>query len=105
MNCCTRGKVRRDNRGMTLVELMVSVGLGGLVLGSLMMIFCFGMRSFAGLGEYASLTGQSRLALDRMSREIRSATRVLSTNTNLPIKTLALTNAIDGTWTTYTWDS
>ncbi|HWQ91971.1 MAG TPA: prepilin-type N-terminal cleavage/methylation domain-containing protein [Clostridia bacterium] len=93
------------HRGMTLVEVMVAVGLSSLVLAVLMALFVSSLANFTGLGNYAELTGQSRLSLDRMSREIRESTQVLACNTNLPVKSLTLTNAHIGKTITYTWDS
>ncbi len=91
--------------GMTLIELVVAAGLGSMVLSVAGMLFLFGLRSFAGLGNYAVLSGQSRMSLDLMSRGMREATQVLNANPNLPIKSLTLTNALRGTAVTYTWDS
>ena len=91
--------------GMTLVELMMAVAAGSLLLAGMAMLLVSGLFNFAGLGNYASLTGQSRLALDRMSLELREATGVVSCNTNLPVRSLVLTNAVEGTRITYTWDS
>ncbi len=90
---------------MTLVEVMIGVGLSSLVLGVVAMLYTSSIVNFAGLGNYAELTGQSRLSLDRMSREIREAAEVVSLQTNLPIKTLTLTNAMQAALITYTWDS
>jgi hypothetical protein len=70
-----------------------------------MTLFLFGLRSFAGLGNYAALSAQSRLALDLISQEIREATMVIGANTNLPVKSLTLTNGVEGTLTTFQWDS
>lgn len=91
--------------GMTLVEVLVACGLGLMVLTIALTLFAFGIRSFAGLGNYAVLSGQSRLSMDLMSREMRKATQVTGANMHLPIKWLALTNAIDGTTNLFTWDS
>ena len=92
-------------RGMTLIELMIGLGLGSLVLGVVATLYMTSIVNFAGLSNYAQLTGQSRLSLDRISRDVREATQIVSCNTNLPVKTLTLTNAIEGIGTTYTWDS
>ncbi len=90
-------------RGFTLVETMVALGLATLVLAYVMVVFVSGVTNFTGLGNYASLTGQSRLALDLMSRDIREATQIVGYQTS-PTKTLTLTNAFEGTAVTYTWD-
>ncbi len=94
-----------SQRGMTLPELMVAVGIGSLVLAGVATLFIYGLTSFASLGNYTGLTSQSRLAVDLMSRDIRSATGLVSSQPNLPVKQLTLTNAFDGTTVTYAWDS
>ena len=93
--------------GLALAELLVALGLASVVLTVLMMLFLFGLRSFASLGNYASLSGQSRLAMDRMSREIRQASAVVDANTNLPVKWLVLsdTTTIPPAIIRYAWDS
>jgi hypothetical protein len=98
-------KEARSLSAMTLVELMVGIGLAGLLLLVVVTLFLFGLRSFAGLGNYASLSGQSRMGLDRMSQELREAGAVLAANTNLPVRSLTLSNAVDRTIVTFTWDS
>jgi prepilin-type N-terminal cleavage/methylation domain-containing protein len=97
--------VSNSSSGMTLTELLVALGIGGLVTTVVLTLFLFGLRSFAGLGNYAMLSGQSRLALDRISQEVRAATKVLVADTNLPVRSLILTNSVDATSTTFTWDS
>src|SRR5438093_9506592 len=97
--------VARQSSGFTLVELLITVGLGSLVLSALAMLFISSLRSFAGLGNYAQLTGQSRHSLDQMSRDIREATQVVAAQTNLPVPWLQLSNAFDGKMVTFTWDS
>jgi hypothetical protein len=92
---------------MTLTEMMVALGLGSMIVTVVVVLFLFGLRSFAGLGNYASLSGQSRLALDRMSQEIREAAQVIAANTNLPVKFLTVSNNVESppVIVTYTWDS
>jgi Tfp pilus assembly protein PilW len=90
---------------MSLMEMLVAIGLCGIVLTIIGTLFVLGFRSFTGLGNYAMLSGQSRLALDLISEEVRAATEVVAANTNLPVRSLTLTNAVDATTTTFTWDS
>ncbi len=91
--------------GMTLAEMMVGMGVGALMLTVVAQLYIYGLRSFTSLGNYADLDGRSRMALDTMSREIREASAVLSLQTNAPLTTLTLTNAMKGTLLKYTWDS
>jgi hypothetical protein len=104
---CHLSSSPRSLRAMSLVELLFAVGLGALLLGITAVLFLFGLRSFAALGNYASLTGQSHLALDRISREIQEASQVIEAQTNLPVKWLTLSNAMANPPVVikYTWDS
>ncbi len=90
---------------MTLVELLVAAGVGSVVLAMTVFLFMIGIRSIAGLGNYSTLSAQSRLALDTMSREIREATQITAATTNLPIRSLVLTNAFQNKTITFSWDS
>lgn len=90
---------------MSLVELMVAVAAGSLVLTSTVAIFVYGLFSFAGMGNYAILSGQSRKSLDQMSREVREATQVVAYQQTATTKSLSVTNAYTSTLVTYAWDS
>ncbi len=92
-------------RGMTLVETMVAAGLGALVLAYVMSMFISSLANFAGLGNYAMLTGQSRMTLDSLSRDFREATQILSYTNTATAKSLTLTNSFEGWSSTYSWDS
>src|SRR5215204_7591260 len=91
---------------MSLVELMVAISLSGIVLTVIMMLYVFGLRSFAAMGNYGELNNQSRLALDEMSREIRQATQVLAVQASGDTRwiMLANTNATPALTNKYTWD-
>ncbi len=84
---------------------MVAVAVGSMVLTSAVVLFIYGIFSFAGMGNYAILTGQSRKSLDLMSRELREATQVLSVQQTGDIKSLTVTNSYSAACTTYAWDS
>jgi Tfp pilus assembly protein PilW len=91
---------------MTVVEMMVASTLGVIVLLVVYVLTVFGFRSFAALGNYAELDGNSRAALDRMGREIRQATHVTSAQTNGIVKWLTVVNrdlspAVTNTFTWY----
>lgn len=95
----------RGRSGMTLVELMVAVAVGSMVLAGMATLFVSSLRNFAGLGNYAELTGQSRLSLDKISREIREASAVVSAQASLPVRSVTLTNKMEGKLVTISWDS
>jgi Tfp pilus assembly protein PilW len=74
---------------MTLPETLVGVGVGSLVLTSMMMIFMTSNRSFVALGNYVSLDQASRNAVEQMTRDIRNAQNLTSFNTNQLVFTLS----------------
>ena len=67
---------------MTLVELMIGLGIGSLVLMSIMMILITSHRSFVALGNYSSMEQLSRNAVDQMTRDIRKVKNLISFSTN-----------------------
>ncbi len=71
-------KFRRSRRtlGMTLVEMMIAVGIGGIVMAALASLSFYTARSMAAMSNYADLDRQSRNALDQMTLKIRSADRL-----------------------------
>ncbi len=95
----------RTGKGMSLVEVMVAVAIGSLVLTSVMVVFIYCLFSFAGMGNYAILTGQSRKSLDQMSRELRESTQVVAVYESVSTKRLTVTNRFLGSAITYTWDA
>jgi len=88
-------------KATTLVEMMVAVAVGCLLLAALATLYVFSMRSFAAMANYSDLNNKSRYASDIISRDIRSALKVVSaTSTKLEL------NEPDDTTgnTTYTYD-
>jgi prepilin-type N-terminal cleavage/methylation domain-containing protein len=67
----------KKRKGFTLVELLVSLGIGGLALAALAALTFYTGRSFAALANYVDLDSYSRNALDQMSKEIRQTSRLL----------------------------
>jgi len=68
--------------GETLVGILFATGIGSLVLLSLAAIYMFSARSFTEMANYMDLDGQSRLAMDLASRDIRRADRLSAYATN-----------------------
>lgn len=100
-----RGTVtsRRRVSGLSLTELLVATGMGLVVLMVLGVLGMHALRSFVAMGNYASLDARSRLALDKMSRDIRQATEVTIFEPDGPVRRLKLTNALAGGSLEYTW--
>lgn len=92
-------------RGYTVVELLVALGLGGVLLMVVAALAVYGARSFVALGNYADLDARSRQALDVISREFRHATAVVAVQTNLPTKYITLTNVNSGASVRLAFDS
>ena len=107
MKCHTIRTAARKHtaRGMTLVEVMVSVALGSVLLAMASSLWLFGSRSFVAMSNYSDLGTRSRTALDLMSREIRQATRVIGFENTGTAKWLAVTNDALGTTVIYTWNA
>src|SRR5258708_4717205 len=100
-----RRATSRHISGMTIVEMLVAVGLSGMVLGGIMTLFTVSLKNFSGMSNYASLTSQSRQSMDSMSKDIRQATQVISYTNPPAAKSLTLSNAFVGITEVYTWDS
>ncbi len=66
-------KLRMKNRGFTLVELLVAMGLGLVVLGTVLKVFVSQNRTNAAQQEVAYAQQNVRAAMDLMAREIRNA--------------------------------
>lgn len=91
-------------RGIALAEMMLSLGIGGLLLSAVAAQMFHTGRSFAAVANYVDLDNSSRSALDKMSSEIRQANRLTSfSTTQLQFETVdAMTGATNAL--TYTYD-
>lgn len=63
---------------MSLIELMVSLGVGSVIMAALAALTFYTGRSFSSMANYVDLDNYSRTALDTMSREIRQTRRLIS---------------------------
>jgi type II secretory pathway pseudopilin PulG len=64
--------------GVTLVELMVGMGIAGLVMLIIAPLSLYSGRSFAEIANYSDLNCRSINALDRLTKEIRQSSGLLS---------------------------
>jgi len=87
--------------GFTLTEMMVSVGIGVMVLLMMAVVFMTCNRSFAAMGNYINMDRVSRNALDKMTRDIRQAYDLTSFNKN---KIVFKGDAAGATNLTYAYD-
>jgi prepilin-type N-terminal cleavage/methylation domain-containing protein len=65
-------------QAFTLVEMLVSMGLGSILLAMVASMTLFCGRSIAAMANYSELETQSRSALDLMTSEIRQTTSLSS---------------------------
>jgi Tfp pilus assembly protein PilW len=97
--------VRGKNRAaFTLVEMIVSIAVGVIVIGSIVVMGIISAQNFAATSNYVQMNEQSRNAVDNISREVRNASALLDFSTNNP-QYLLLTNANAATATTITFDT
>jgi hypothetical protein len=73
--------------GFTLVEIMMASGLGAMALVVILLLSLYSSRSFAAIANYVDMDERSQLTLDKMSREIRQAHRLVAfTPTSITIE-------------------
>src|SRR3989442_9620828 len=117
MDCTITSITRKRHKvgcaGFTLVELLIAIGISGLIFVAVGMMIFFSGRSYAALANYVDLDNRSRSALDVMSKEIRQVEGVTGSGTATlpPPSGQVVTNRIvlsgkesDGTAYTLTYD-
>jgi Tfp pilus assembly protein PilW len=105
MDCTITITKKARARGIALIEMMMSVGVGGLVLSAVATEMFHTGRSFAALANYVDLDNSGRSALDKMSTEIRQANRLTSYSpTQLQFETVDATTGATNTLT-YAYNS
>ena len=67
---------------MSLAEFVIATGLMTTLMGMLAVEYVYFTRSFARLQNYMYMSGKSRYAMDRMSKEIRQADSIAAYATN-----------------------
>ena len=92
-------------RGLTLVEMLIATGIGAIMIGIMLALVSYAERSFAVTSSNVDLESKGRFALDKLGRELRQATAVISCDTNLPYKWFTVTNAVEGFALTLSWDA
>lgn len=97
---CNNTSSKRRRAGVTLVETMVAMTVGVLAYMMVNAFTIFSARSFAAMGNYASLEQKSSYALDRMSKDIRQTTQLLEYTPY----TLVFTNDKIGSSVTYIYN-
>lgn len=90
---------RNSRSGFTLIEMVTAIGVGVIVIAAIVTLAIISAQNFAATANYVRMDDQSRNALDRISREVRNATRLIGFSTNNP-QYLTLTNEAMGIGTT-----
>lgn len=62
---------RARERGSTLIELIITIIVVGVIAGIVGAVMLQGVRAFMAQDTKASITSQGRLAIERMARDIR----------------------------------
>ena len=84
MDCravCSISK-RRYVLGVSLVEYLIGIAVGGLVLAVVLSLSLYSMRSFADLANYVELNAGNITALDYLTRDARQAAGLIDFATN-----------------------
>jgi type II secretory pathway pseudopilin PulG len=71
--------LRRGERGLTLVELLVAASMGLVVVGGAVTIFVSGIRSEPRTASKVVAIQEARVAMDRITRELRQGLDVVPT--------------------------
>lgn len=96
--------IRSSRRAFTLVELIVSTGLLGMVMVSMVSTFIVFASGSSGVAAYTQMSRQSRKALEYFARDIRSAGDVTSASQYDLIIDVPQDDYYDGGTVQYTFD-
>ena len=98
MNCqritCALGT---KSAGFTLIEIVITIVLLSIISGIAAMIILQGVRAYTLESTHSDVHYQAKLAMERMARELRTATTVTAT---APSSSLVFTD-VTGTSVTY----
>lgn len=76
------GALRREERGLTLVELLIAATLGLLVVGGALAMFLGGVRSEPRTAAKVAAIQQARFTVDRITRELRQGLETKTTSSS-----------------------
>jgi len=95
----TEARSEKRRLAFTLVEIMVVVGISGILMAVVASLMVNGSRSLLAMTNYTELDRTSRNALDRLTRDIRQGKDVWYYSTNL-----ILLNTVSNGWFYYYYD-
>ena len=90
----------RRQAGFTLVESLIAFGIAMVVITIVLSSVICTYHTFSSLTNYVQYNSQARIAMDKMSRDIRQAAAL----TNCTATSLAFTNT-DGTLLSYQYNA
>ncbi len=64
---------QRNNRGFTLVELLVAMATGIVVIGAIYALYTYFLRTSEGQDKLIEIQQEARVAMERLAKEIRAA--------------------------------
>jgi Tfp pilus assembly protein PilW len=72
----------RRRAAFTLIEVIIAAGLGLMIATAILTLTWFSSRNFVAMSNYTDMSQLSRLALDKMSKDIRQMRQLTSFTTN-----------------------
>jgi len=72
-------KIRKFKRAFTLVEILTAVFLGSIIIIAAYSVYLMSYKSYQRHAASAELTQNARIALERMTREVRQTGEILTT--------------------------
>jgi Tfp pilus assembly protein PilV len=73
-------RLRREERGLTLVELMIAAAVGLVVVGGALTMFIGAVHSEPRTSSKAAAIQQARVTVDRITRELRQGIETVTTS-------------------------
>lgn len=99
-----RARLARDERGYTLVELVIAMSILGAVMTSVSVLLVSATNSEIDMNRRFQAQSDARLGLDRVRREVHCATSVATSNGGaMAILTIPATCPTSGGLTAITW--
>jgi Tfp pilus assembly protein PilW len=81
MDVSAATSIGRDERGVTLVELLVGMSMGLVVLGAAALVFTAGVKNQVRADSEAAAVAQARTTMERLIRELRQGSGVAAGTT------------------------
>jgi len=91
------GRLRKEQSGFTLIEFMVAGALGIALLGVALGFYVIAINGQTRAGARAEAVGQQQIGLERITRDLRQASRFYSIPTATTVEFDTYVRAGDGT--------